>query len=62
MNKELKALRAEMKEKGIRQVSCFNGGLTADELRYNTELFRLKTIAKQLGVSPKPSHYATVLP
>ncbi len=32
-----------MRTLGVRTVSCFNGGLTNDESRYNSELFRLKT-------------------
>jgi len=44
---ELRELRAEMKRRGVRKISCFNGGLTADESRFNTERFRLETeIAK----------------
>ena len=40
---EIKALRAEMKESGVRVTSCFNGGLTGAESSYNSTLFRLKT-------------------
>lgn len=49
--KEIKAaireLKREMKAKGIRKVSCFNGGLSRDESYYNTELFRLNTQLQQ---------------
>lgn len=36
-----------MKASGIRRTSCFNGGLTRDEMIYNTELFRLQTILEK---------------
>lgn len=42
--KQLRELKKEMKENGIRVISCFNGGLTPSESRYNSELFRLKTL------------------
>lgn len=40
---EIRDLKREMKSRGVRVVSCFNGGLTPDESRYNSELFKLKT-------------------
>jgi len=40
---EIAATKKEMREYGVRVVSCFNGGLTGDERSYNTTLFRLKT-------------------
>lgn len=39
---ELRATRREMKERGIRTVSCFNGGLDDGTYRANSKLFRLK--------------------
>lgn len=41
---EIRATKREMKQRGVRKVSCFNGGLTPDESRYNTELFRLNSL------------------
>jgi hypothetical protein len=39
--KEMRELKKEMKLLGIKVKSCFNGGLTPDEYRYNTRLFQL---------------------
>ncbi len=38
---EIKAVRKEMKERGIKKVSCFNGGLDDGTYRANALLFRL---------------------
>lgn len=47
---QLRQTKREMKERGVRKISCFNGGLTPDESRFNQELFRLNTeIAKLEG-------------
>ena len=43
MKRQLRELRAEMKRKGIRKISCFNGSLSPEEARYNTERFRLES-------------------
>lgn len=50
LKKELRETRREMKEKGIRKTSCFNGGLSPDEYRLNARLFELKTKIEK-GVS-----------
>lgn len=42
IRQELRLLRQEMKQDGIRVMSCFNGGHTAISLRYNQRLFTLK--------------------
>jgi hypothetical protein len=42
IRKELRATRQEMKERGIRTVSCFNGGLDDGTYRANAQLYRLK--------------------
>lgn len=42
LKKDIKEMRKEMKTLGIRVTSCFNGGLTSDEYRYNSQLFALK--------------------
>ena len=39
---EIRAIKAEMRERGIRTVSCFNGGLDDGTYRANSALFRLK--------------------
>lgn len=39
---EIQETKREMKRLGIRRVSCFNGGLTPDERRFNERLFKLK--------------------
>lgn len=40
---ELRAVRAEMKSRGIREISCFNGGHSSESYRLNARLFELKT-------------------
>lgn len=42
IRKEIKAVKAEMKERGIKTVSCFNGGLDSGTYRANAQLFQLK--------------------
>ena len=39
---EIKATRKEMKEKGIKRVSCFNAGLTSKEYHLNSRMFALE--------------------
>jgi hypothetical protein len=39
---EIRAVKAEMKERGIKTVSCFNGGLDDGTYRANSKLYRLK--------------------
>ena len=46
---ELRELRAEMKRRGIRKISPFNGGLSPDEYTKNTERFRLETVISNLS-------------
>ena len=41
IRKEIRECRKEMKERGIRKVSCFNGGLDDGTYRANAQLFRL---------------------
>ena len=48
LNKQILEIKKEMKRDSVRVVSCFNGGLTSEERRFNTELFRLKTKLSQL--------------
>jgi hypothetical protein len=42
IRKELRATRQEMRERGIKVTSCFNGGLDDGTYRANVQLFRLK--------------------
>jgi len=39
---EIRATKREMRERGIRTVSCFNGGLDDGTYRANSQLYRLK--------------------
>lgn len=39
---EIRATKAEMRERGIKVVSCFNGGLDDGTYRANSQLYRLK--------------------
>lgn len=50
--REMRELKAEMKTKGIRRVSCFNGGLTPDEQRCNQALFQIKAEIQRLQQEP----------
>ena len=40
---EIRAIKKEMAGASVRVISCFNGGLTTEEGRYNSRLFQLKT-------------------
>lgn len=40
---KIKATRKEMRAKGIKRVSCFNGGLHGDVYRLNALMFALET-------------------
>lgn len=40
---DLRALRKEMREAGIKRTSCFNGGMTREAQRYNERAFALET-------------------
>ena len=43
---EIRETRRQMKEAGVKRTSCFNGGLTSDEYRYNSRMFKLETDLK----------------
>jgi len=45
---ELRAVKEDMKELGIRRISCFNGGLPNVQWRYNAECFRLESEIKEI--------------
>jgi hypothetical protein len=40
---ERKEIRSEMKLRGIKKTSCFNGGLDSETYRLNARLFELNT-------------------
>ncbi len=42
IKREISATKKEMRELGVRRISCFNGGLSPAESRYNSRLFQLK--------------------
>lgn len=46
IKKDIRELRAEMKAKRVRRISCFNGGLTPCERDFNSRLFNLNTELK----------------
>ena len=43
IRKAIRETRAEMKAKGIKRVSCFNGGHSPESYRLNARLFELET-------------------
>lgn len=45
---ELRAVKAEMKEQGIRRISCFNGGLNNTAWRYNAECYRIESEIREI--------------
>ena len=42
IRRQLADTRREMRERGIRTISCFNGGLDDGTYRANSQLYRLK--------------------
>lgn len=44
LKQELLETKREMRRLGIRQTSCFNGGLSQAEYRCNSRLFELKVL------------------
>jgi hypothetical protein len=40
---EIRETRKEMKAKGIRRISCMNGGLSGEVYSLNARMFRLET-------------------
>jgi hypothetical protein len=43
IRRQIREVRAEMKAKGIKRSSCFNGGHSPDSYRLNAEMFRLES-------------------
>jgi hypothetical protein len=46
LRRQIREIRREMKEKGIRRISCFNGGHTSESYRLNAKMFELETRLK----------------
>ncbi len=46
LRRDLRETRAEMKAKGIKRISCFNGGLQGEVYSLNARVFRLETELK----------------
>jgi hypothetical protein len=46
IRKEIRQVRAEMREKGIRRSSCFNGGHSPESYRLNARMLELETKLK----------------
>jgi hypothetical protein len=44
----IRAVRAEMRELGVRRSSCFNGGHTPVSYRLNAEMYRLECALKDV--------------
>lgn len=62
IRREMTAIKSEMKAKGIRRVSCFNGGLHGEVYSLNAKLFSLSTeleTATQANL-PKPESATAV--
>lgn len=53
LRRQIRATRAEMKRAGIRRISCFNGGHTAESYRLNSRMFTLETQLKQVQKDPR---------
>lgn len=43
LKRQLRELRAEMRQNGIKKTSCFNGGMDRETQRYNERRFALET-------------------
>ena len=43
IKKQIRETRKEMKQLGIKRISCFNGGLSGDAYRLNARMFDLET-------------------
>jgi len=46
LRREIRDTRAEMKAKGIKRTSCFNGGLIGEVYSLNARMFQLETHLK----------------
>jgi hypothetical protein len=62
IRKELRAVRQEMRERGIKTVSCFNGGLDDGTYRANAMLYRLKINLEQALKAEQPTRLKGITP
>lgn len=46
IRRQMKEVRSEMRELGIKRTSCFNGGMDRQAQRYNERMFALETQLK----------------
>jgi hypothetical protein len=49
LHQAIRECRAEMKAKGIKRISCFNGGHSSESYRLNARMFQLETELKRQG-------------
>jgi hypothetical protein len=47
IQRAIRETKAEMREKGVKRLSCFNGGHTPESYRLNARLFELETKLKR---------------
>lgn len=52
---EIRATKAEMRERGIRRSSCFNGGHSAESSRLNARMFLLESRLEKLQAEERTS-------
>lgn len=48
--RELRDMKAEMKRKGIRKTSCFNGGHSPESYRLNARIFAINAEIQRLSL------------
>lgn len=51
LQEQIRETRREMREKGIRRMSCFNGGHSPESYRLNARMFELETKLKSQKTS-----------
>jgi len=54
---EMTAVKKEMQAKGIRRISCFNGGLSGEVYNLNGKLFRLSVELEEATKANLPVPY-----
>ena len=47
IRRELRETRRQMRELGVKRVSCFNGGHSPDSYRLNSRMFELETMLRR---------------
>ena len=53
IRKQIRETRKEMRAKGIKRISCFNGGLSGEAYSLNARMFQLETQLKDAEMSDK---------